>query len=387
MSQAMTTGPIYSSNVEHLFRMDIGGAGQVSISGNYAYLGYMRAPEGTSILDISDPRKPKVLSTIKVEDPQSHSHKVRVIGDLMIVNSERHIASGAPYEDGGFRIYDISDKTNPKLITFQKTWGKGVHRFSVDDTYAYISTEMEGFVGNILVIYDIRNPVKPVEVSRWWIPGQNVAAGETPFPGGKQHRLHHALRYKDQLYAAMWMSGFWTVDISDITAPKSLGSYNPHPENAEPSHTFVRVPFSVAGRDIALGVDEERSNRGEDAGRPHAPLYIIDVSDPRQPKKLCEYHVADQASPYANGGPGTRHGTHQLREVIDDTRCYVTWFGAGLRIIDFADPLKPRDVGHFIPEPGRGYKAPLTNDVDMDHRGLLYVTDKGRGLDVISVQR
>ncbi|MFM1815927.1 MAG: hypothetical protein RLZ98_2622 [Pseudomonadota bacterium] len=384
---SQSTAPIHSSNISHLSRMDVGGAGQVTVAGNYAYLGYMRGPEGTSILDISDPRNPKLMSTVMLDGAGYHSHKVRVVGDIMIVNSERYGAKEAEWQDGGFKIYDIKDKSNPKLIHFQKTYGKGVHRFAADERYAYISTEMEGFVGNILVIYDIQNPSKPVEAGRWWMPGQNVAAGETPDPKGKEHRLHHALRQGDQLYAGCWMSGYWIIDISDISRPKTLGKYDPHPEAAEPSHTFVKVPFKVKGKDIALGVDEERSNRGGDEGRPHAPLYIVDVSDATKPEKITAFHVPEDASPYANGGPGTRYGAHQLREVIDDTLCYVTWFGAGLRIIDFADPSAPKDVGHFIPEPGRGYKAPLTNDVAMDDRGLIYVTDKGRGLDVIEFKR
>ena len=61
-----------------------------------------------------------------------------------------------------------------------KTHGKGVHRFDVDETYAYMSTEMDGFIGNILVIYDIRNPSKPIEVGRWWMENQNTAAGDAP---------------------------------------------------------------------------------------------------------------------------------------------------------------------------------------------------------------
>ena len=50
---------------------------------------------------------------------------------------------------GGFRIYDVKDRSRPKLVRFVKTHGKGVHRFDVDENHAYISTEMEGFVGNI----------------------------------------------------------------------------------------------------------------------------------------------------------------------------------------------------------------------------------------------
>lgn len=374
-------GAVHSSNIRHLCKMNLGGAGQVTIDGHYAYIGYMSGPQGTSIIDISDPRSPKVVSTIKLQCPDSHSHKVRVLGDIMIVNSERKSANVSTYEDGGFRIYDIADRSNPKLITFIKTHGKGVHRFDCDQRYAYMSTELEGFQGNILVIYDIANPAKPEEVSRWWMPGQNIAAGETPHPKGKQHRLHHAIRSGDRMYAGCWMSGYAVIDISDINRPRTLGTFEVHPPACEPSHTLLKVPFPVAGRQIALATDEERGTRRDDEGKPHAPFYIFDVTDPAKMKKLAEYHVPEEASPYH--GTGIRFGAHQLREKIDNTFCYITWFAAGLRIFDFSDPTTPKEAGFFIPEPSPGQRAPATNDVSMDHRGLLYVTDKSVGFDVI----
>ena len=83
-------------------------------------------------------------------------------------------------------------------------------------------------------------------------------------------------------------------------------------------------------------------------------------------------------------GNTVRFGTHQLREKVDkDCRLYVTWFGAGLRIIDIHDPANPKELGYFIPKPADDLKAPLTNDVYQDDRGLLVVTDKWRGMDVI----
>jgi hypothetical protein len=391
MSEAMnlepSADPLHSPNIRHLSRLDLGGAGQVTIDGQYAYIGYMYGPEGTSILDISDPRKPKMLSTLMLDDPNTHSHKVRVIhgGEVMIVNSERRPRNNAPWDKGGFGIYDISDRTAPKLIHFEKTFGKGVHRFDCDDDYAYISTEVEGFVGNILVIYDIRNPAKPEEVSRWWMPGQNVAAGEEPSPKRTEHRLHHALRYQDQMYAGCWYSGFAVIDVSDIAVPKTLGTYEVHPPAAEPSHTLLRVPFSVGGRDIALGTDEERKSRGDDAGKPHAPLYVFDVTDPTKMTLLTEYHVPESASPY--NAPNMRFGAHQLRETLDDTLAYVTWFAAGLRIVDIKDPENPTEAGFYIPGAGKDGAEPQTNDVEMDDRGLLFITDKSVGFDVIEFDR
>jgi hypothetical protein len=69
--------------------------------------------------------------------------------------------------------------------------------------------------------------------------------------------------------------------------------------------------------------------------------------------------------------------------VDKDNLLYVTWFAGGLRIIDINDPANPQERGHFIPKPGDGVKAPLTNDIYKDNRGLLWVTDKERGLDVL----
>src|SRR5438552_14026974 len=206
-------------NVTRLSHLDLPGAGQVTVAGDYAYVGHIPNKQrlGTSILDGRDPKKSRVLSQIFLEDPDSHSHKARVAGDIMIVNSERNMtpigrraeelprlrarlreslkrepshaelaeklgimesdipmveaAERNPYAQGGFRIYDVSDRTKPKLVTFQMTGGIGVHRFDMDVDCAYISTETEGYVGNILVIYDIGDPGRPEEVAPRWMPG------------------------------------------------------------------------------------------------------------------------------------------------------------------------------------------------------------------------
>jgi hypothetical protein len=378
------TAPRASSNIRHLCRMELAGGGQIVIDGEYAYVGHQHRPHGTTILDISDPREPKILSTLRPGHPSSHSHKVRCVGDLIVVNSEFERGGGSlsEYPDGGFRIYDVKDKSNPKLVTFVKTHGKGVHRFDLDEDYAYISTEMEGFVGNILVIYDIRNPSKPVEVSRWWMEGQNVAGGEGSHPKKAEHRLHHAMRCGSQMYAACWMSGLSIVDVSRIDAPRTLSRYEYDPPSPEPTHTFLKVPHPIGGKRIAASTEEERAHRGADAGKPHAPLRTWDVSDPTKPKLLRSYYLAESATPYPAGD--VRFGTHQLRERVDeDNLLYVTWFAGGLRVIDINDPADPKERGYFIPKPGDGVAAPLTNDVFKDDRGLLWVTDKERGLDVI----
>jgi hypothetical protein len=376
--------PRGSANIRHLSRMELPGGGQIVIQGTTAFVGHQVGPEGTTILDISDPRKPKVLSQIMCSHPWSHTHKARVVGDIMVVNSEREPGKGniREYPEGGFRIYDVKDRTNPKLITFHKTYGKGVHRFDLDENYAYISTEMEGYVGNILVIYDIRNPSKPTEVGRWCMENQHVAGGDTPHPKGTEHRLHHAMRNGNLMFAGCWMSGVSIVDVSDITKPKTLSRYQYNPPHPEPTHTFLGVSHAIGGRRIAVSTEEERANRGPDHGKPHGPLRTWDVTDPTNPKLLCTYELPESSTPYDTNV--VRFGTHQLREKVDtDNLLYVTWFAGGLRIMDIGDPANPKERGYFIPKPGDGVAAPLTNDIYKDDRGLLFVTDKKRGLDVI----
>jgi hypothetical protein len=373
-----------SDNVRHLSWMEVPGGGQIVIKGSTAFVGHQHGPDGTTILDIADPRQPKIVGKLMLANPMAHSHKVRVVGDLMYVNSEIEPGKGdrLAFTEGGFRIYDIKDVANPKLVSFTKTYARGVHRFDVDENYAYISTEMDGFVGNILVIYDVRDPKKPAEVSRWWMPGQNVAAGETPHPKGRDHSLHHAMRCGDQLYAGCWFSGISIIDVSDIARPRTLGHHEYDPPHAEPTHTFLKVPFAIGGRSIAVSTEEERPKRGPDVGRPHAPLRTWDVTDPTRPTILCTYQLDEMAQPYH--GDSVRFGTHQLREIVDpDCMLYVTWFAAGLRMIDISDPANPKEKGHFIPQPAAGRNVPWTNDVAKDERGLIFLTDKVCGLDVL----
>ena len=155
---------------------------------------------------------------------------------------------------GGFKVYDVSNPAKPKEIVHHKTGGIGVHRFDMDERYAYISTEMDGYIGNILVIYDMRDPAKPQEVSRWWMPGQHIAGGETPTWLGRQHRLHHALRFGDEMWASCWHGGFRIVDVSDIVEA----------EDQRRLQLSSAVPGADAHRDAGAEADQRQAHRARD---------------------------------------------------------------------------------------------------------------------------
>ena len=250
---------------------------------------------------------------------------------------------------------------------------------------------MAGYVGNILVIYDIRSPDRPEEVSRWWLPGQHIAGGETPDPQGRRHRLHHALRFGDELWASCWYAGLRVIDVSNIRAPRAVGQYNYHPPFPEPSHTFMPVPTVIDGRRIALAIDEEEQGQNpadieQRRGRPHGCLMVLDVTDRANLQPLALFEVSELDSPWSRATL-QRFGANQFQEHMEDTLAYCAWFAGGLRIVDVADPYAPREVGYFIPEPSAGKAAPQTNDVDTDGRGLIYIVDRHGGFDVLEFAR
>ena len=414
-------------NLKRIGHLDIPGGGQVVVDGDYAFVGHMEPPHGTTIIDISDPAKPKVVATLETPDEYSHTHKVRVVGDLMYTNVEQYnrhylrqgavlpeararleASLGRPptdieaaaeigvtaddipaldaanergYDLGGFRIYDISDKSAPKLITHEKTFGFGVHRFDADENYAYISTEVDGYLGNILVIYDMADPASPSEVARWWMPGQHLAGGETPTWKGYTHRLHHALRVGDELWASVWHAGFRVLDVSDITNPTEVAAHDYHPPIPEPAHTILPLAQTIGGRRIAVAVDEEHSHA---PGRLHGFMWVFDVTDYGHIQPLSIFDVSEMDSPWSRT-PGGRFGAHQYREKLDGTLVYLTWFSGGLRVVDVADPSHPVEVAHFIPEPRGGFPSPQSNDVDVDGRGLVYLIDRDSGFDILEM--
>jgi hypothetical protein len=75
--------------------------------------------------------------------------------------------------------------------------------------------------------------------------------------------------------------------------------------------------------------------------------------------------------------------TSTCRAAAADHRLYCTWFSGGLRMLDISDPTAPEEIGWYIPEPVSGHKAPRSNDVFVDARGLVYQIDRDNGFDIL----
>ncbi|HLJ60363.1 MAG TPA: hypothetical protein VKZ50_11595 [bacterium] len=359
--------------------LDCPGGGQVIVEGRYAYVGHMAPPHGTSIIDVADPASPRLVARLPVPDAV-HSHKVRVLGDVMLVNHERY-GAGAGDEgitpEVGLKIYDIGDRSRPREIAFFRTHARGVHRFDLQGPRVFMSTEWEGFVSNILAIVDIADPARPSLVGRWWLPGQHAAGGEVT-PGGAHYWMHLALARGDRAYAACGRAGAVIVDISDPRRPATVGAAAWSPPYDSPTHTFLPVPHRIRGREFAVVTDEDVTD--DVLEDPPAFMWVLDITNERLPVPVATYQV----DPAGLAVAGKRFGAHQPWEHIrEDNVVFLAWFSGGVRAVDIANPYAPRELGWYVPAAPAGASVPQTNDIAVDSRGLVFAIDRHRGLSIL----
>ena len=367
--------------------IDLDGKGDcmhVNVVDGVAFIGHMGYTDlGTSIVDVSVPSQPKLITQIP-RPPGTHSHKVQVVGTTLVVNHERNRFEPEPPAtwSAGLAVFDVSDPARPEQIGFYETAGAGVHRMAWwEGPIAYLSASDEGYEGRFLHVVDLSDPSNPKQVGRWWLPGQHRGGGEAPDwvsatePGsgdeGRQVMLHHGLPYGDRLYCGYWDGGLVVLDIEDPANPR-LVSRLQFGEDSRNTHTAFRPP----GRDI-LVVTDEQITRWIGVQR---HVRIVDVSDERNPRVIARLPVPDGA----RHTEGIRWGPHNLHEMrpgsyVDPNIIFLTYFAGGLRVYDISDAEHPVEVAHFVPSAPAGRTAIQLNDVTATPDGLVYVTDRHAG--------
>lgn len=368
-----------SLNTTLLSHIDCPGGGQVWVEGAKLFIGHMRWPSGTSIYDVEDPKRPRLIARIDLPEGW-HSHKVRVANDIMVVNHEKIGQTGPSDFSGGLGIYDVSRPSDPKLITkWSTSAGRGVHRYDFDGRYAYISPTADGYLGNIVMILDLEDPARPVEIGRWWIPGQWTGGGEEcPLVEGVTPRCHHPLRMGDRLYVSYWHHGFFILDISDMSRPSVLSHLNSSPAFAHPTHTCLPIAQPLKGRSVMVVADEDVAKLYPS---PPAFAWIYDITNEKAPLPIATFQV-EGLDPDGSPQPPMM-GCHQPSERFSGSIIPFAWFAQGLRLVDIADPFAPREVGYFVPDGPVGAALASSNDVTIDRRGLVYLVDRINGVDII----
>jgi hypothetical protein len=357
---------------------DLGGCGdgmQVVREGDVLYVGHTGTTgAGTSILDVSDPRSPRLIRQWAAP-ANSHTHKVQVADGLLLVNHEKFPYRKPPAGpvSAGLAVYRLDDPADPEQIGFWESGGTGVHRIVwTGGRYAHMSATPEGFRDRIWVVVDLADPANPVEVGRWWWPGQ--ALDERPgWPEGHRYAAHHALLDGDRAYLGYDDAGMVVLDVSDLSRPRFL-----HRLEWGGGATHTCLP--LAGRGLVVATDEQQHD-GPDA--PERGIRLIDVTG--EPAVVA-------ALPTPSGGferLPMRFGAHNLHEnragsYRSERLVFATWFSAGVRVYDLADPRAPREVAHWVGPAPACQPVPQSNDLWVDADGLVWVTDRiGGGLAVL----
>lgn len=372
-----------SLNVRLLAQNDLNGHGdgmQLLKAGRYLYIAHLgTSPMALTIVDAADPEDPRVVRQMPHPD-NTHAHKVQIAGDILIQNQE------LPYfmtrdvntpHDSGIRVYDISRPTEPREIGYLKIPGKGVHRMWFSDgKYAHVAANVPGFRERVYLIVDLTDPARPKQAGVWWIPGtregEEPAPGWMPFP--KEHfYVHGIIPHGNRAYVAMVDAGMAIVDISDISAPKLISRLDWGPPYGGYTHTTLPLP----GRGLVVATDESTKNDCQEGDK---RVWVIDIREERNPVTISTFPVpkGDFCKRGLRFGP---HNVHENRpgSFQSEKLFFVTYYNAGLRIVDLRDPYRPEEVGYFIPPPPEGQQAPMFNDLFVDADGLIYVTDRIRG--------
>lgn len=365
----------------------------------YLYLAHFWH-SGWTIVDVTDPSDPTFERFVE-GPPDTTTTNIQVVDGTMITSLEPPIHAD---EDGsptcGIYVFDVSDPTSPERQGFYETPG-GTHRNHYHGgDYAYLTARDEGFDGHFLVIVDVSDPADPTPVGRLWWPGQ--APGEDPADDVTGGPWFHGPAYPatgddpELAYLSYGGVGMVTADVSDPSAPEIVHrtAFGDMGDSAVATHSAVRYP----GTDV-VWTSTEQTAEGLD-GVWHF-VAAVDKSDPDDSRILSVLPTPtpDPERPYDNyyekSGRFGPHNQYHYQYHEDyyrpDGILAHTWFNAGLRLFDVSDPRAPEEVGYYVPEDPATRSGPLpaqhlvtqSEDVLIDARGYLYLTDKNYGLFVL----
>ncbi|PWU00593.1 MAG: hypothetical protein C5B51_24845 [Terriglobia bacterium] len=371
----------------------------------YAYLGNFWL-SGWDIVDVTDAANPKFVKFIPGPE-NTNTYQVEFHDNLLITALQKRPANwgGDPNKpnDEGALIWDISDPVNWKLLSHWKTGANGIHRIGYPGgAYFNAAATMPGYRGQILVFVDIRDPRNPKEAGRWWMPGQKE--GETPIRNDISFHGPAIISADGQKAYLGYGRSVVILDISDIAKPKPIGELPISPPfGALPAHDVLPIP----GKPLLFVHGEATGGGDQPDGSPPAcssPLTaaaMIDIRKESAPRLISVFPepVPPKGVPYTDFcDKGGRFGPHNtsLEYHLPDVQkqgdlIYLTYFNAGLRIFDVSDPRLPKETGWFIPPAPVKRYGPLpydklvsqTEDVLVDTRGNIYITDKNWGLFIL----
>ena len=417
MSSQDLPKPDYVKNMKLVGYSDQGGRPdgvQVMVNKNHAIIGHMFS-DGFSIINCNNPRKPEQVAYIS-SPPNTWNIHLQSYDDLLLVINAKNMFAAKEFQNeeeyykgklgekvgmtdpksltrnwtAGIDVYDISNPSNPKKIGFMNVEGGGVHRiWYVGGQWAYASALLDGFTDYIFIIIDMSDPTKPKEVGRFWLPGMNVAAGETMSQNQARAGLHHPIINGDTAYLAWRDAGLVIMDIKDKNNPDLIVHRNWSPPFGGGTHNALPLP----NRDLLVVLDEAVLDNCAD-GIKH--IWIFDIRVPSNPISIATLPIPEDFD-YKN--KGAHFGPHNIHEnrpdgMISENLIFATQQNAGVRVYDISNEYQPKEVAAFVPPKPKKLMDRRPNrkniiqsaDIWVSKEGLAYVSDYNAGLYILEYE-
>jgi hypothetical protein len=356
--------------VGHLAPPQNGGYGDVWAHRDVAYLGNLRQADcrpanGVWAIDLRDPGRPRTLASFAKfpgsdgEDVWVGSVRTRTFkGDLAAVGIQR-----CDRQDGGafagLALYDVSDPAKPRELSRLATGVDfGVHELGVVQrpdgrllvlaAVPYSFNLSRGRHGDLRII-DASDPRRPRQVADWDVRRDGPAEARSQLAARRDVFGHSAWPFDDgdKLFASFWSAGEQFLDISDPASPKLIGQTPYRPDDG-----YRGAHSGWFNKDETLFVqnDEAMQAVGDGSRASWTFQRVFDTSSLERPKLLSTF--ATESAVPGKDGRVPRDGIYSVHNaVVEGELEYASWYSDGVRVVDLADPRRPREVAYFIPPP------------------------------------
>ena len=349
-----------------------------------AYVGH-HAPHGTSILDVTDPRAPRLLTHIP-GDPAGGAQMARV---CEVRGGGRHYLLRT-YGNSAHEVWDVTSPERPARVSVVASGLSGTHKswWECDTGIAYLVSGVPGWrTSRMTQVFDLADPARPRFIRNFGLPGQQPGA-QGPVPTGLHGPISTGWR-ANRVYFGYGTNSNGVMQVVDrrklleggrepteanLVAPQ-VGRFDLPPVYG--AHTAFPI-IGLDGRNYVLVVNEALTRNCREE---HQKVWLVDVTVESKPAVVSTWMPEGSERFCARGRFGAHASNESFAGIYYRKLVFVSWFNAGVRVLDIRDPARPVEVAYFIPE-----GEPLTNNVEVDERGYVYIVDRGSlGLHVLEL--
>ena len=386
--------------------------------GGTAYNPLTRQEEtnGTSIVDVTNPREPRYLHHLPGPPGAGEAGGAQMArvcdgDDLPGAANDGRVYMLRTFGNEGHQVWDVSRPASPQLVSTVVSGLLGTHKnfWECNTGIAYLVSGVPGWRTNRMTqVFDLSDPANPEFIRNFGLVGQEPGSTVMPVPVG----LHGPISLGNRVYFGYGTSSNGLMQIVDreklltgASAPTPANLSFPEVSRMRTSSlvgahtTFPVLGIPVADqsrftrgatRDIVVIVNESTANECREA---HQMVFLADSTDETTPQVISNYRVRESEGQYCERGG--RFGAHSSNENMTPIYyrkiVFIAYFNAGVRAVDIRDPFEPKEVGRFIPAetgntdercvtlPGGGERcktAVQTNNVEVDDRGYVYIVDR-----------